>query len=200
DLANRGELTVRVYAASADANWYDQARLGLRRGFGSPSLRLGAVNGGIGDVPIDESRRTRLMAADHAGLQVCLDVRSEGGAAAALEIVDAFVRADGDRDRRSRIEHAQHAPAGDPARLAVAKADPTVTARAPEEFARFSKMNVRTAMGSDWPSSPLNPMLRLAAAAGPATPPAALAAHPRGSAVAAISEGLKGPLPLGKPL
>src|SRR5262249_10841961 len=53
DLANRGELTVRVYAAPADANWYDQARLGLRRGFGSPSLRLGAVNGGIGDVPID---------------------------------------------------------------------------------------------------------------------------------------------------
>src|SRR5262249_44826281 len=198
DLANRGELTVRVYAASADANWYDQARLGLRRGFGSPSLRLGAVNGGIGDVPIDESRRTRLMAADHAGLQVCLDVRSEGGAAAALEIVDAFVRADGDRDRRSRIEHAQHASAGDAARFAVSKAIATVTARAPEEFARFSKMNVRTAMGSDWPSSPLNPMLRLAAAAGSATAPAALAAYTSGSAFAEFQEGVKGTIARGK--
>src|SRR5436190_203853 len=98
DLANRGELTVRVYAALADAAWYDQARLGLRRGFGSPSLRLGAVNGSVGDVPIDENRRTRLMAADHAGLQVCLDVRSESAAAAALDLVEAFIRADGDRD------------------------------------------------------------------------------------------------------
>ena len=198
DLANRGELTVRISAAPADAGWYDQARLGLRRGFGSPSLRLGAVNGSVGDVPIDENRRTRLMAADHAGLQVCLDVRSEGGAAAALDLVDAFIRADGDRDRRFRIEHAQHASVGDADRFAVSKAIATVTARAPEEFARFSRMNVRTAIGSDWPSSPLNPMLRLAAAAAYATAPAALAAYTSGSAFAEFQESVKGTIARGK--
>ncbi len=198
DLAQRGELTVRIYAAPADAGWYDQARLGLRRSFGSPSLRLGAVNGGIGEVPIDESRRTRLMAADHAGLQVCIDVRSEGGAAAALDLVEAFIRADGDRDRRFRIEHAQQASVGDVDRFASSKAIATVTARSPEDFARFSRMNVRTAIGSDWPSSPLNPMLRLAAAAAYATAPAALTAYTNGSAFAEFQEREKGTLARGK--
>jgi len=198
DLANHGELTVRVYAALADAAWYDQARLGLRRGFGSASLRLGAVNGSVGDVPIDENRRTRLMAADHAGLQVCLDVRSEGGAAAALDLVDAFVRADGDRDRRLRIEHAQYASVGDADRFAASKAIATVTARSPEEFARFSRMNVRTAIGSDWPSAPLNPMLRLAAVAAHATAPAAVAAYTSGSAFAEFQESVKGTIARGR--
>jgi len=198
ELANRGELTVRVFAAPADAAWYDQARLGLRRGFGSPSLRLGAVNGGVSDVPIDENRRTRLMAADHAGLQVCLDVRSEGGAAAALDLVEAFIRADGDRDRRFRIEHAQHASVGDAGRFSGAKAIATVTARAAEEFARFSRMNVRTAIGSDWPSSPLNPMPRLAAAAAYADAPAAVAAYTSGAAFAEFQENVKGTIARGK--
>ena len=43
DLANRGELTVRVYAVPAESGWYDQAKLGVRRAFGSPWLRIGAV-------------------------------------------------------------------------------------------------------------------------------------------------------------
>jgi len=198
DLANRDELTVRIYAAPSDAGWYDQARLGLRRGFGSPSLRLGAIDGTVGDVPIDENRRTRLMAADHAGLQVCLDVRSEGGAAAALDLVEAFVRADGDRDRRFRIEHAQQASVGDADRFAASKAIATVTARAPEECARFSRTNVRIAIGSDWPASPLNPMLRLAAAAAYATAPAALAAYTSGSAFAEFQDTVKGTIARGK--
>ena len=45
DLADRGELTTRIYAAPMETGWQDQAKLGVHRAFGSPWLRLGAVKG-----------------------------------------------------------------------------------------------------------------------------------------------------------
>ena len=63
DLANRGELTVRVYALAAEGGWYDQAKLGLHRAFGSPWLRIGAVRAGIDPAQDVDGVRTRLMAA-----------------------------------------------------------------------------------------------------------------------------------------
>ena len=199
DLANRGELTVRVYAAAPDAGWYDQARLGLRRAFGSPWLRLGAVSGIIGDAPSDENRRTGLLAADHAGLQVCMDVRSAEGAAAALDLVDEFVRADGDRDRRFRVEHADHAGARDVGRFAALKAIASVAAAPPDAFARLSAAGVRLAMGSGWPDAPLNPLLRVSdSAAAHAPVAAALAASTSGPAFAEFQDTAKGTIARGK--
>ena len=45
ELGERGELTARLYDALPIMQWEDQARLGLRHGFGSPWLRIGAVKG-----------------------------------------------------------------------------------------------------------------------------------------------------------
>src|SRR5947207_13967804 len=45
DLANRGELTARIYAAPLETGWQDQAKLGVHRSFGSAWLRIGAVKG-----------------------------------------------------------------------------------------------------------------------------------------------------------
>jgi hypothetical protein len=193
DLANRRELTVRIYAAPAEAGWYDQARLGLRRGFGSPWLRLGAVHSASAGP--DDDRRTRLMAADHAGLQVCLEIGDERGGAAALTLVSDLIRADGDRDRRARIEHAEDAAASDVRRFVELKAIASLDATSPEEFARFAGTDgSRVAFGSDWPSAPLNPMQRLAAAAADARVPAALAAYTSGPAFAEFQETEKGSL------
>jgi len=44
-LAESGELTTRVYAAPIETTWEDQARIGIRRAFGSSYLRLGALKG-----------------------------------------------------------------------------------------------------------------------------------------------------------
>src|SRR2546430_361569 len=38
ELANRGELTARIYAAPMETGWQDQAKIGIRRSFGSPWL------------------------------------------------------------------------------------------------------------------------------------------------------------------
>src|SRR4029453_10097565 len=45
ELANRNELTARIYAAPLELGWYDQAKLGVHRSFGSSWLRIGAVKG-----------------------------------------------------------------------------------------------------------------------------------------------------------
>ena len=44
-LAERGELTARIYVAPTETRWRDQAKIGVRHAFGSDFLRLGAVKG-----------------------------------------------------------------------------------------------------------------------------------------------------------
>src|SRR5919204_6136851 len=43
ELAEKGELTARIYAAPYLSTWQDQAKLGLRHAWGSSSLRTGAL-------------------------------------------------------------------------------------------------------------------------------------------------------------
>jgi predicted amidohydrolase YtcJ len=214
DLAHRGELTVRVYAAPMETGWYDQAKIGIGRAFGSAWLRLGAVkgyaDGSLGsttayffepysDAPqtrgllSDEMQpiadmRTRLMAADHAGLQLCIHAIGDAGISAILDIFGDIVRANGDRDRRLRIEHAQHIAAADFERFAALKVIASVQPYhaiddgrwaerriGPERikttyaFRTLLDKGVRLAFGTDWPVAPLNPMLGLYAATTRAT-------------------------------
>src|SRR5260370_14702237 len=45
ELAEKGELTTRIYAVPMETDWRDQAKIGIRRAWGSSYLRLGAVKG-----------------------------------------------------------------------------------------------------------------------------------------------------------
>jgi predicted amidohydrolase YtcJ len=210
DLANRGELTARIYAAPIETGWYDQAKLGIHRSFGSPWLRLGAVkgyaDGSLGsttayffqpylDAPgtrgllSDEMQdvaqmRTRLMAADHARLQLCIHAIGDAGISQILDLFGDVVRANGERDRRFRIEHAQHIAPKDFDRFAGLKVIASVQPYhaiddgrwaerriGPERikttyaFRTLVDRGVRLALGTDWSVAPLNPMLTLYAAA-----------------------------------
>jgi predicted amidohydrolase YtcJ len=214
DLANRGELTVRVYAAPMETGWYDQAKIGIARAFGSAWLRIGAVkgyaDGSLGsttayffqpytDAPqtrgllSDEMQpladmRTRLMAADHAGLQLCMHAIGDAGISTMLDLFGDIVQANGDRDRRFRIEHAQHIAPKDFDRFASLKVIASVQPYhaiddgrwaekriGPERikttyaFKTLLDRGVRLAFGTDWYVAPLNPMLGLYAATTRAT-------------------------------
>jgi|RhiMetdeSRZDD1v2_1073273.scaffolds.fasta_scaffold185397_1 predicted amidohydrolase YtcJ len=214
DLANRGELTVRIYAAPMETGWYDQAKLGLHRAFGSSWLRLGAVkgyaDGSLGSTtayffepytdapstrgllsdemqPLDEMR-TRLMAADHAGLQLCIHAIGDAGISQILDLFQDVVRANGDRDRRLRIEHAQHIAPKDFDRFSALKVIASVQPYHAIDDGRWAERRigpqrikttyafrtlldkgVRLALGTDWSVAPLNPMLTLYAATTRAT-------------------------------
>jgi predicted amidohydrolase YtcJ len=197
DLAGRGELTARIYAASPDADWYDEAKIGLRRAFGSPWLRLGAIHAGTSGA-LSAEQRTRLMAADHAGLQVCMEATPGAGMSAALDLMAELIRIDGDRDRRFRIEHAEEAGAAEAAQFAPLKVIASMDGASPHEFARFAGSSVRTAIGSDWPAASLDPMRRLAPDAAGATVGAVLAAYTSGSAFAEFQEAEKGTIARGR--
>jgi len=193
DLANRGELTVRLYGVTAEGGWYDQAKLGLRRGFGSPWLRIGAVRAVIDPAQDVDGIRTRLMAADHAGLQVSVAAAGDGPTSRVLDVLDDIARANGGRDRRFRLD-GSHIVAADLDRLAslnvVALLRPgfdRTTAKA------LIDKGVRVALGSGWPSAPLNPMLTLAAATSEGlTIAQALAALTSGSSFAEFQDPEKG--------
>lgn len=140
ELADRGELTTRIYAAPLITDGAaDQAKIGIRRAFGSPYLRIGAVkafaDGSLGsrtayffepflDQPnnrgllSDEMQplskmRDWMMIADAAGIQICTHAIGDAAISAILDLYTEIEKAHGPADRRMRIEHAQHMAAKD---------------------------------------------------------------------------------------
>src|SRR3954453_9984370 len=103
ERAPRGELTVRVYAVTAEAGWYDQAKLGLRHAFGSPWLRIGAVHADLDTGGGAEAMRARVVGADHAGLQLSI-APADDAVVPVLDLFDAIAAANGGRNRRFRAD------------------------------------------------------------------------------------------------
>jgi predicted amidohydrolase YtcJ len=139
ELAERGELTTRIYAAPLETEWAARGHAGLRHGFGSPLLRLGALkgfsDGSLGSAtalffdPYPDAPETcglltdemqprsaildRLLRADAAGMQLCLHAIGDRAVSLVLDLCHDIVQAHGVCDRRLRIEHAQHVAAAD---------------------------------------------------------------------------------------
>ena len=213
-LAERGELTARIYVAPTETRWRDQAKIGVRHAFGSDFLRLGAVkgfaDGSLGsttayffqpyvDAPntrgllSDEMQpisgmRERLTGADRAGLQLCVHAIGDQAISTVLDIFQEVQKTNGNRDRRWRIEHAQHMAPKDFQRFAnlhvIASMQPyhaiddgqwaerrigPIRAKTTYAFRTFLDNGVRLAFGTDWTVAPLNPMLGLYAAVTRAT-------------------------------
>jgi predicted amidohydrolase YtcJ len=214
ELLEHGELTLRVSAAPPETRWEEQARLGLRRAFGSPWLRLGAVkgfaDGSLGSTtafffepyadapgtsgllsdemqPI-EAMRDRLVGADAAGLQLCIHAIGDRAISTVLDLFEDVLKANGPRERRWRVEHAQHVAPKDFARFAtlgvIASVQPyhaiddgrwaerrigPVRAKTSYAWRSFLDAEVRLALGTDWYVAPLDPMATLYAAVTRAT-------------------------------
>jgi predicted amidohydrolase YtcJ len=214
DLLERGELTTRIYAAPSLTNWQDQAKLGLRHAFGSSYLRLGALkgyaDGSLGsttacffepytDAPDKrgllsdemqplEGMRERMTRADAAGLQLCVHAIGDRGISMILDLFADVARTNGARDRRFRIEHAQHMAAKDFDRFAalhvIASVQPyhaiddgrwagkrigPQRIKTTYAFRTFLDRGVRLAFGTDWSVAPLDPMQSIYAAVTRAT-------------------------------
>jgi predicted amidohydrolase YtcJ len=152
ELAEKGELTTRIYAVPMETQWQDQAKVGIRHGWGSSYLRLGAVKGyadgslgsrtaymfepfaddpGNRGLLSDEmhppnAMRDRLMHADAAGLQVRVHAIGDRAIFMMLDIFGDIEKEHGYHDQRFTIEHAQH--------------------MAQKDFARFAELHVVASM------------------------------------------------------
>src|SRR5215467_14725942 len=214
ELLSRRELTARIYVAPMLENWEDQARIGLQRAWGSSYLRYGALktfaDGSLGattayffqpytdapnsygilsselqDIPREQER---IQKADAAGLQICAHAIGDRGISTMLDIMSEVEKANGDKDRRFRIEHAQHMSEKDFDRFAKLKVIASVQPYhaiddgrfaerriGPERikttyaFRTFLDHGVRLAFGTDWDVAPLSPMWTVYAAVTRAT-------------------------------
>ena len=131
ELLRQGKLKTRVYAVSPLSDWKRWERAGVRYAFGSEMLRVGGlkgfVDGSLGSTTawffapyLDDPKSTglpsdempemlnRVMGADKAGLQVMVHAIGDRANDELLTIFEKTEKANGLRDRRFRVEHAQH--------------------------------------------------------------------------------------------
>jgi predicted amidohydrolase YtcJ len=140
-LLRRGELTVRISGHQPLASWNRLAAPGILAGFGSPLLHIGGLkgfaDGSLGSTtalffePYTDSPNTsglpgeemipetkmlqHIVDADAAGLQIAVHAIGDKANHIILGMFEEAARRNGPRDRRFRIEHAQHlAPADIP--------------------------------------------------------------------------------------
>ena len=132
ELLRRGTLKTRIYNCSPLAEYKRWSNTGVRYAFGDPMLRVGCVkgytDGSLGsttawffdpylDAPntsglpmgdVTTTMKQDIIAADKAGLQVNIHAIGDKANATILDYYAELDRVNGVRDRRFRIEHAQH--------------------------------------------------------------------------------------------
>lgn len=205
-LARQGKLTARIDLRWPLADWRSLAALGIEANFGSDWVRIGGVKGfidgslgsstakmfapyrhekgntGVYVTPLNRLREY-IEGADAAGLSVAVHAIGDRANAELLDIFADVVKKNGPRDRRFRIEHAQHLRPTDYGRFkelnVIASLQPyhaiddgrwaegrIGAERCASSYACRSLLDAgaRLAFGSDWSVAPLNPLLGIDAA------------------------------------
>jgi len=195
-----GRLRTRIYAAVPLSTWEQLRDTTAQRGRGDAWLRLGAlkgfVDGSLGshtaamwapftDAPGDtglfvntpEDLYAWTSGADKAGLHVIVHAIGDRAIATQLDIFARVARENGPRDRRFRIEHAQHIAAADFPRFAELGVIPSMQpyhaiddgrwaekvigaerAKGTYAFRSLLDAGARVAFGSDWFVAPPTPI------------------------------------------
>jgi predicted amidohydrolase YtcJ len=209
-----GRLTVRLYCRTPMSSWERHAELVEAHGAGDDWLRLGGlkafVDGSLGsttalffepyiDAPEsaglmaddnipDGALRENIRAADRAGLQCSIHAIGDRANNLVLNYFEQVASENGARDRRFRIEHAQHLEQSDISRFArlgvIASVQPyhaiddgrwaekrigPLRLKTTYPFHSLLETGAMLAFGSDWSVAPLSPILGIYAAVTRAT-------------------------------
>lgn len=208
-LLARDELTVRIYGHQPLSQWQRLANAGVRAAFGSDKLKIGGLkgfaDGSLGsttawffapylDAPntsglasdelVDETAmQAKIVKADRAGLQVAVHAIGDRANQRILTMFAEAARQNGPRDRRFRIEHAQHLR---PAEIKAFAAQKVIASMQPYHaiddgrwaenrigaerakgtyaFRSLLDAGVILAFGSDWFVAPMEPLMGIYAA------------------------------------
>jgi predicted amidohydrolase YtcJ len=208
-MLEHGELKTRIYGMRSIVSWEVLDKTGVRAAFGNDWLRIGGLkgfaDGSLGSStarffePYSDTPDTRGLlfdqmlpegimlqraeAADKRALQVMIHAIGDEANKIILDMLQHVAKQNGPRDRRFRIEHAQHLRPGDIQRFGsqkvIASMQPYHCADdgrwcdkriGPERskgtyaFRSLLDSGAVLAFGSDWTVAPLNPMEGLKAA------------------------------------
>lgn len=209
-LDRQGKLKTRIYDCIGIEKYRTAIGRGLKPGVGNSMVRGGCIKGMTEGTDDEIAELTPIVAAaDKAGIQVALHAIGGRSVAGALTIFENAAKANGERDRRLRVEHAARIRNNDIARFArgrfVASIQPFLFYSGPEfgdDYAAMSRAGVMLAFGSDASMIDLNPMLGIHAAVNSGrrslSVEEAVRAYTIGSAYAEFSEDEKGTLAEGK--
>lgn len=209
-LLSRGELTVRISGHQPLASWARLAAVGIHADFGGEKLHIGGLkgfaDGSLGsttalffapylDAPntsglansemIPESKMLHhILDADRAGLQVAVHAIGDKANHMVLGMYEEAERQNGARDRRFRIEHAQHLLREDIPRFGklrvIASMQPyhcmddgrwaekrigPERAKTTYAFRTLLDTGAVLAFGSDWPVAPMEVLMGIYGAA-----------------------------------
>lgn len=193
-------LKTRIYAGMALSEWRELNQKISKQGRGDKWLRIGGlkefVDGSLGshtaaffkpftDAPGDSGffitpepvLYQRIKSADSAGLHVMTHAIGDKAIHTLLNIYERVSKENGDRDRRFRIEHAQHIDPNDIPRFAQLNVIPSMQPyhaiddgrfaerligseriKTTYAFASLLKANANLAFGSDWFVAPPTPL------------------------------------------
>jgi predicted amidohydrolase YtcJ len=205
-LARAGKLTVRIDLRWPLAQWESLAKLGAEIGLGDDWVKIGGVKGFAdgslgsstakmyepfanepGSTGVFVTPREKMLeyvrGADKAGLSVAVHAIGDRANAEMLDIFAEVIKQNGARDRRFRIEHAQHLRPQDYARFRELGVIPSMQPyhaiddgrwaegrigpkRCASSYAFRSLLDAgaKLAFGSDWSVAPLSPILGIDAA------------------------------------
>jgi predicted amidohydrolase YtcJ len=207
ELERRGTLKTRIYGCTPLADYQRWSKAGVHYAFGDSFVRVGCLkayaDGSLGSttawffapyldspdtagVPraeVNGSMRENMVEADKAGLQVMTHAIGDRANATILDFYESVAKANGGRDRRYRVEHAQHLRQQDIPRFAslnvIASMQPIHLAddgrwaakrldetrlRGTYAFRSLLDAGARLAFGTDSPVASLDPLLGIWAA------------------------------------
>jgi predicted amidohydrolase YtcJ len=208
-LEREGRLTIRIAENLRLRDWKYLAGTGVQAGFNDGLIQIGGLktfaDGGLGAstawlfAPYDDAPNTSGLAsdelqdpnqmyaeikgADQAGLQIAIHAIGDRANRTILDFYQRIEEEDGPRDRRLRIEHAQHLTAVDIPRFAqlhvIASMQPyhaiddgrwaqkrlgAERIRYAYDFRSLVDSGANLAFGSDWPVAPMDPLMGIYAA------------------------------------
>jgi predicted amidohydrolase YtcJ len=208
-LERRGELNVRVSTHIPLPDWKRDASAGIMADFGNEKLQVGALksfaDGSLGSTtawffePYTDAPNTsgipsaellhpdeqyaHMRDADRAGLQICVHAIGDRANKTILDFFERLEKDNGARDRRLRIEHAQHLRTADIPRFAqlhvIASVQPyhaiddgrwadkrigAERVKTTYAFRSLLDSGAVLAFGSDWFVAPMSPLMGIYAA------------------------------------
>lgn len=209
EMAERGELMTRIYAARSIVGWECLGHCGVHAPFGTDMVRIGGIkgfsDGSLGsstalffepyaDEPSNRGllfdqmfpegvMLQRVTESDRAGLQVMIHAIGDAANAMILNMYEEVSLRNGARDRRFRIEHAQHLRPEDVRRIGTARVIASMQPYHAADDGRWCEKRLgrqrslgayairslldagaMVAFGSDWTVAPLEPVFGIKAA------------------------------------